>query len=98
MRRFPGVIAARGTSDHAAVYGKYLLFTYEGLLRPSTPIINVDNAPSEWRWLVNNDKIWMEVDPKGNVLLQVPEPATWILLLSAGLIGLVTYARRRRRA
>lgn len=75
------------------VAGRHLLFTYEGLLAPAAPNFLFE-APPEW----NAAGLEMEVDLGGNVWLRVPEPSTWIMLLTAAAVGLVACVRRRRSA
>jgi hypothetical protein len=72
---------------------KYLLFTYGGPnVAPAAPLFDVSEAAG---WSAGG--LEMDIDRDGNVFL-VPEPATWILLLTAGAIGLWGCLRRRRAA
>lgn len=75
--------------------GRHTLMTYGGDLFFDAPTIDLSMADG-WR---NSGLLRVLADRSGNVILKVvPEPSTWILLLTAGMAGLLAYARRRRQA
>jgi hypothetical protein len=74
------------------------LFTYGPLVFPSQPTFLYGGIDPSVRDAWQAMHLALAVDRMGNVLLVVPEPGTWMLLLTAGAFGLLAYFRRRRRA
>ena len=74
--------------------GEYLVLSFGGLTLPMGPDYDLSEAPG-WR----TNALEMRVTDAGEVYLDVvPEPSTLALLLAAGFVGLLGYARRRRTA